>query len=358
MERVEAVVIGAGVVGLAIARALALAGREVVILEREARIGTRTSARNSGVIHAGLYYPKDSLKARLCVAGRAMLYEYCARRHVAHARVGKLIVATEPGEVAALDAIAAAAAANGVGDIKRLSGADARSLEPEVRAEAALLSPSTGIVDAHGLMLSLLGEAEEAGAMLAPETPVERIGEGLVVETGGAAPMRLRARVVVNAAGHGAPPLAPAPVPQFFARGCYFALAGRGPFARLVYPVPVPGGLGVHSTLDLAGRTRFGPDVEWIGGEDWTVDPGRADAFAAAIRRYWPGLPDGALTPDFAGVRPKISGPGAPAADFRIDCAGGLVGLYGIESPGLTSCLAIADHVARLVEPALAGERA
>ncbi len=362
MDRVGTVVIGAGVVGLAIARALARSGREVVILEAEPLIGSRTSARNSEVIHAGIYYPKDSLKAKLCVAGRHALYAYCAERHIPHRRCGKLIVATDGAETAKLPAIAAAAAANGVTDLHEISGAEAREMEPEIHCAAALHSPSTGIVDSHALMLSLLGEAEEAGAMLALGTPVlalARDKRGFLVETGGDSPMQIGCTELVNAAGHGAVPLArqltnSAP-PQFFARGAYFSVSGKQPFSRLIYPVPVPGGLGTHSTVDLSGRTKFGPDVEWIETEDYTLDPARADSFYAAIRRYWPGLADNALRPDYTGVRPKISGPGEPAADFRIDGPGqhgvaGLVALYGIESPGLTSSLAIAGHVTGLLD--------
>lgn len=361
MDRVATVVIGAGVVGLAVARALARTGREVVILESEPMIGSRTSARNSEVIHAGIYYPKDSLKARLCVAGRHALYAYCAERHIPHRRCGKLIVATDEAEIGKLPAIAAAAAANGVTDLREVSVAEAREMEPELHCTAALHSPSTGIVDSHALMLSLLGDAEEAGAMLALNTPVvalARDARGFAVETGGESPMRLGCAELVNAAGHGAVPLARqltaiAP-PQYFARGAYFSVSGKQPFSRLIYPVPVPGGLGTHSTVDLAGRTKFGPDVEWIGSEDYTLDPARAAGFYAAIRRYWPGLADGALQPDYTGVRPKISGPGEPAADFRIDGPethglAGHVALYGIESPGLTSALAIADHVTGLL---------
>ncbi len=371
MDRVQTVVIGAGVVGLAIARALALSGREVVILEREGLIGSGTSARNSEVIHAGIYYPKGSLKARLCVAGKWALYDYLAERHIPHRRCGKLIVATSAAENGELDSIAARAAANGVDDLRPLGAAEAQALEPELACTAALLSPSTGIVDSHALMLSLQGEAEDAGAMLALHTNVERITPtdgGFEVET---PDLTLHAAEVVNSAGHGAPMLARrvagyprAALPdQFFAKGNYFALSGRTPFERLIYPVPEPGGLGVHSTRDLQGRTKFGPDVEWTDHEDYTIDPARADRFYGAIRRYWPALPDGALQPDYVGIRPKIAGPGEPAADFRIDGAEahglpGLVALYGIESPGLTSCLAIGGHVTRLLETDAASTRA
>lgn len=362
MESVETLVIGAGVVGLAAARALALSGREVVVLEREGLIGSGTSSRNSEVIHAGIYYPKDSLKARHCVAGRDALYAYCAERGIGHANCGKLIVATTEAEAETLTGIAASAAANGVTDLRRVTGAEAREMEPELSCVAALWSPSTGIVDSHGLMVSLLGEAEGAGAALALNTPVRRISAlpgGFEVEAGGAEPMTLRVRELVIAAGHGAPALGrmltPTAPEQFYAKGSYFALSGRAPFARLIYPVPVPGGLGVHVTLDLQGRCKFGPDVEWLEGEEYSVDPARAEGFYDAIRRYWPGLADGTLMPDYAGVRPKIAGPGEPAADFRIDGAAvhglpGLVALYGLESPALTGCLSIAGDVRAVLD--------
>ncbi|MEM9199602.1 MAG: NAD(P)/FAD-dependent oxidoreductase [Pseudomonadota bacterium] len=357
MDTVEAAVIGAGVVGLAVARSLAQSGREVVILEAEGQIGAGISSRNSEVIHAGIYYPTGSLKARLCVAGRAALYRYCAERGIPHRRCGKLIVATDAAEAAALRGIAASALANGVDDLREITAAEAQALEPALFCTAALLSPSTGILDSHALMLSLLGEAEAAGAMLALATPVTGLAphpSGVVVTTAGAAPMQLLARQLVNAAGHGAPALGHAltdTAPQgFLAKGNYFALTGAAPFSRLIYPVPVPGGLGVHLTLDLQGRAKFGPDVEWVARADHTVDPARADGFAAAIRRYWPGLDVRRLLPDYAGIRPKIVGPGEAAADFRIDGPRqhglpGFVGLYGIESPGLTSALAIGATV-------------
>jgi L-2-hydroxyglutarate oxidase LhgO len=363
MERLDAVVIGAGVVGLAIARALALAGREVVILERHGLIGSETSSRNSEVIHAGLYYPHGSLKARLCVAGREALYAFCDSHGVAHRRCGKLIVASTAQDLSKLDGIAAAACANGVADITRLDGGEARALEPELNCVGALLSPSTGVIDSHGYMLALLGDAEAAGAMLALHSPVTRlepVADGVMVEVGGDAPMQLVARTVVNSAGLGAPDLArtvrdaqAAPPVGYMAKGSYFALSGRAPFSRLIYPTPEPGGLGVHLTLDLGGQARFGPDVEWIDRLDYDLDPARGDAFYSAVRTYWPGLPDGALAPAYTGIRPKISGPGEPAADFRIDGprvhgVDGLIHLYGIESPGLTASLAIADHVLEL----------
>jgi L-2-hydroxyglutarate oxidase LhgO len=363
-ERVQTVVIGAGVVGLAIARTLALSGREVLVLEREGAFGTITSARNSEVIHAGIYYPRDSLKARLCVAGREMLYGYCAAHGVPHRRCGKLIVACDPGEVEAFGAIARRAWNNGVEDLREIGADDARSMEPALACHGALLSPSTGIVDSHSLMLTLLGEAENAGAILVMQTEVTDLAatpDGFVIRTGGAEPMELLADELVNSAGLGAPALAGAmrglpaeAVPrQWIAKGNYFSLSGRAPFTRLIYPAPVAGGLGVHLTLDLAGRGRFGPDVQWIEEEDYSVDPSRGEAFYAAIRRYWPGLPDGSLAPDYAGIRPKLARAGE--SDFRIDDAAvhglpGHVGLYGIESPGLTSALAIADMVRDMLD--------
>ncbi|MEO1492825.1 MAG: NAD(P)/FAD-dependent oxidoreductase [Pseudomonadota bacterium] len=366
VERVETVVIGAGVVGLAVARALAATGREVLILEREDTFGTITSARNSEVIHAGIYYPKDSLKARHCVTGRQMLYDYCAERGVSHKRTGKLIVACTEDEVAQLSTIADRARANGVADIREISAQEAEAMEPALDCKGALHSPSTGIVDSHGLMLSFLGDAENDGAMLVLETPVEALlasDEGIRITTGGAEPMALLAREVVNAAGLDAPGLAgctdglaPDAVPQqWTAKGNYFSLTVRAPFERLIYPAPVSGGLGVHLTLDLQGRGRFGPDVEWIEKIDYAVDPARGEVFYDAIRRYWPGLPDGSLAPDYSGIRPKLSNPGAPAADFRVSGAAehgcsGYVGLYGIESPGLTSSMSIADHVCDVLD--------
>lgn len=366
MDRVDCIVVGAGVVGLAVARQLALSGREVVILEAADAIGTGTSSRNSEVIHAGIYYPTGSLKARLCVAGRDALYAYCRERGIEHRRLGKLIVATDEEQRGKLAAIRAQAAANGVDDLYEITGGEARALEPELRCVAALVSPSTGIIDSHGLMLALQGEAEDHGAVLAVLSPVTggRVtDDGIVVEVGGADPTRLACRTLVNAAGLSAQAVAaaidgvpPASIPpQRLAKGNYYALAqGRSPFARLVYPVPEDGGLGVHLTLDLAGQARFGPDVEWVDRIDHSVDPRRADAFYASIRRYWPGLSDGALVPAYCGIRPKLSGPGEPAADFVIQGpethgVPGLVQLYGIESPGLTACLAIADRVAALL---------
>jgi L-2-hydroxyglutarate oxidase LhgO len=360
-DAVEAVVIGAGVVGLAVARVLALAGREVLILESADRFGSEISSRNSEVIHAGLYYATGSLKARLCVAGRDQLYAYCASRGVGHSRLGKLIVASGATQIPILKKIEVQARTNGVTDLAFLDAAATRALEPALNAAAALLSPSTGIVDSHGLMLSFLGEAEAHGAVLALESPVQssRLEEdGFLLNVGGAAPMQLRCRYLVNAAGLGAQSVARAMTgfdstqvpPLYLAKGSYFVLAGRAPFSRLVYPVPELGGLGVHLTLDLGGRARFGPDVEWIEKIDYRVEPDRAAAFYGAVRRYWPGLEDGALLPGYAGVRPKIYGPNGTVLDFLIQGPSRhgvrrLVNLFGIESPGLTSSLAIADFV-------------
>jgi L-2-hydroxyglutarate oxidase LhgO len=363
-DRVGAVVAGAGVVGLAVARALARSGREVLVLEAAAAIGTETSSRNSEVIHAGIYYPKGSLKARLCVRGRHLLYDYCAAHGVPASRLGKLIVATSDAEAAALDGIATKAWANGVEDLRPISAAEARALEPALACTAALLSPSTGIIDSHRLMLAYQGDAEEAGAVVAFHAPIlsgRPTAAGWSLEVGGPEPMRLDCDLLVNAAGLGAVALAQrlegvpaAAVPTaYLCKGSYYALSGRSPFQRLIYPVPEHAGLGVHLTLDLGGQARFGPDTEWIETPDYGVDLRRADGFYAAIRRYWPDLPDGALQPGYAGIRPKISGPGEPAADFRIDGRErhglpGLVNLFGIESPGLTASLAIAEHVADL----------
>jgi len=357
------VVIGAGLLGLAVARALALAGREVVILEAEGAIGMHTSSRNSEVIHAGIYYPKGSLKARACVEGKERLYRYCAERGVPHRRCGKLIVATDAAQLAELEGIRQKAHANGVTDVVRVGRAEVRAMEPELSCVAALHSPSTGIIDSHALMLAYLGDAQNAGAMLALKSPLQKgivRPDGIELHVAGAEPV-LASRVV-NCAGFRAPGVArridgyPAQLvpPELYAKGNYYTLARRAPFSRLVYPVPEPGGLGVHVTLDLGGRARFGPDVEWVEKIDYTVDPRRAERFYAAIRRYWPGLPDGALEPGYAGIRPKISGRGEPPADFvvqgpREHGVPGLVQMYGIESPGLTASLALADDVAALL---------
>ena len=366
MDSVDCVVVGAGVIGLAVARALAQAGREVIVLEAAEGIGTETSSRNSEVIHAGIYYPAGSLMARFCVAGRRALYDFCRDRGVPHRNCGKLIVATSAEEDGKLAGIKARAEANGVEGMRVLSAAEARALEPNLACTSALFSPATGIVDSHAYMLALQGEAEAAGAMVVFLSPVvaARAGrDGIEVEVGGTEPVTLRCRLLVNAAGLHAPALArriagmPADrVPTgYYAKGNYFTLAARAPFSRLIYPVPVPGGLGVHLTIDLGGQARFGPDVEWIDTLDYTVDPRRADGFYAAVRRYWPALPDGALQPGYAGIRPKITAPGAPAADFVVQGpqthgVAGLVNLFGIESPGLTASLALAAHVREVAE--------
>jgi L-2-hydroxyglutarate oxidase LhgO len=365
VERVEAVVLGAGVVGLAVARALALSGREVLVLEAAGGIGTVTSSRNSEVVHAGIYYPTGSLKARLCVAGRQALYGYCAAHGVPIHKLGKLIVASDPAETLRLETIQAQAAANGV-PLTLLSGDQARAMEPALRVDSALHSPETGIVDSHGLMLAYQGEAEDAGAMLAMHAPVEGgevTGHGIRLRVGGEAEMDLECTILVNAVGLHAPAMARSisgiprqSIPRaYLCKGSYYGLAGRAPFSRLIYPVPEPGGLGVHLTLDLGGQARFGPDVEWVEREEYAVDLGRAAGFYAAIRRYWPALPDGALVPGYAGIRPKISGPGEPAADFAIvgpaeHGVPGLVNLFGIESPGLTASLAIGEVVLQRLE--------
>ena len=359
IDSVDTLVIGAGVIGLAVARRAAASGREVVVLEAADAIGTGTSSRNSEVIHAGIYYPEISLKARHCVAGRLALYEYCESHGIPHKRVGKLIVATAEDEVPALDQVRAKAEANGVDDLTSLDVAQVRELEPEVRCFGALLSPSTGIIDSHAYMLALLGDAEADGAVVAFASPLikGRIEDGgITVEVGGAEAASVRCRHLINAAGLGAQKVAaaiegfPAEMipPLYYAKGNYFTLAGKSPFRRLIYPVPVPGGLGTHSTVDLAGQTKFGPDVEWVDAPDYTVDPGRSPKFYEAIRRYWPGLKDGQLQPGYVGVRPKLAPQGAPNADFVIQGpeahgVAGMVNLFGIESPGLTSSLSIAD---------------
>jgi len=361
MEQVDAVVIGAGVVGLAVGRALAMRGLETLVLEREFAIGTGVSSRNSEVIHAGLYYPAGSLKARLCVRGKQLLYAHCELHGVPHRRCGKLVVATSADQLPGLRALQAKAAVNGVDDLRWLTREEAVALEPELQCEAALLSPSTGIVDSHGLMLSLQGDLERHGGAVAfgsAVTAVRRDGESHGVHT---ADMTLSARIVVNATGLHAPLLAaaidglPTPPTARFSKGCYFALQGRAPFSRLVYPMPQDAWLGVHLTLDLGGQARFGPDAQWLDVErpediDYAVDPARADVFYDDVRRYWPALPAGALQPAYSGVRPKIHAQHEPAPDFRIDGPAehgvpGLVNLMGMESPGLTSALAIAEEV-------------
>ncbi|MEA9760372.1 NAD(P)/FAD-dependent oxidoreductase [Xanthomonas campestris pv. raphani] len=365
MQDVDCIVVGAGVVGLAIARQLAMQGNEVLILEAASAIGTGTSARNSEVIHAGVYYPPGSLKAQLCVRGNALLYAYCRQRNVPHQRCGKLIIACDQAQTAQLEALQRNATDSAAPGVVPLSSAQMQARAPALRCVAALESTTTGIIDSHALMLALQGDAERHGATLALRAPVQSIEPlvaGFRVCTAGGDAMGLTCRWLINAAGHGAPALAAgteglpatARVRAHYAKGSYFTLAGRSPFHQLVYPLPEPGGLGVHLTLDLQGRARFGPDVEWVAQPDYHCEPARAEHFYAAIRRYWPALPDDALQPGYCGVRPKISGPGEPATDFRIDGPAlhgmaGLVNLFGIESPGLTACLSIAEHVAALL---------
>lgn len=365
VERIQCVVMGAGVVGLAVARALALSGREVMVLDSAGGIGTGISSRNSEVIHSGIYYPAGSLKARFCVEGKQRLYEYCAEKGIAHSRMGKLIVAADEAEVPVLETIRGKAAVNGVDDLQFLPGDEARRMEPALRVAGALLSPSTGVVDSHALMLALQGDLENAGGICVFHAPVlgGRVQRGaFLLHVGGEEAMDLECEVLVNAVGLFAPDLArgiagipPATIPTaHLCKGSYYSLAGRAPFSRLIYPVPEKAGLGVHLTLDLGGQARFGPDVQWVETEEYDVDIRRADGFYAAIRRYWPGLPDGALAPGYAGIRPKINGPTDPAADFVVSGPaehgiGGLVNLFGIESPGLTSSMAIAAHVASVV---------
>ncbi len=364
MDRVDCVVVGAGVIGLAVARRLARAGREVIVLEAAEGIGTVTSSRNSEVIHAGIYYKAGSLMARMCVAGKRALYAYCADHGIPHKNCGKLIVATTPKEAEKLQSIREHAQANGVLDMQTLSGEAARALEPALNCDAALLSPSTGIIDSHSYMLSLRGEAEDNGAGFAFHTPLLRAKATrgkFEIDAGGEAPMTLECNLLINAAGLDAPATARAIdgmpielVPQpYLAKGNYFSCSAKAPFSHLIYPVPEPGGLGVHLTLDMAGQARFGPDVQWVDHIDYAVDPARAERFYPAIRKYWPALPDGALMPSYSGMRPKIVPPQIASQDFVVQGpkdhgVDGLINLFGIESPGLTSSLALADYVGEL----------
>jgi L-2-hydroxyglutarate oxidase LhgO len=357
----QVLVVGAGVVGLAIARAAAIAGHEVIVAEATHGIGNGVSSRNSEVIHGGMYYPADSVRARHCIRGRRMLYDFCASHGVPHRRCGKLIVATSTAELAKIEQIHQQGVLNGVEDLALIYGNEVNALEPALTCIAAVHSPNTGIIDSHALMLALQGELEDRGGAIAFGTRITRLQQsaaGWEVTFAGDDAGTLTVDAVVNSAGLYAPDLARATdgypaarAPSItMAKGNYFGFAGRPAFTRLIYPAPVDGGLGIHVTLDLAGRMRFGPDVEWIKEETYTVDPGRADSFYARIRTYWPGLPDGSLVPDYAGIRPKLTGPGEPAADFVIDTPAqhglrGLVHLFGIESPGLTSSLSIADDV-------------
>lgn len=358
----EILVIGAGVVGLACARTLAHRGHSVIVAEREGGIGTGVSSRNSEVIHAGLYYSTGSLRARHCVEGRRMLYAYCAEHGVPHRACGKLVVATNDLERDKIEGIHQQGLANGVRGLALIEGAVARAMEPNLACRAALLSETTGIVDSHALMLALQGDLEDAGGVVALNSAIERLTPtrlGWDVRYGGEEPGALTVDAVVNAAGLGAQAVARSVegypetrVPRLvYAKGNYFGCTGKPAFSRLIYPAPVDGGLGTHLTLDLAGQMRFGPDVEWVDREDYRVDPARGEGFYASIRRYWPGLPDGALVPDYSGIRPKLTGRGEAAADFLIDGPAehglpGLVQLFGIESPGLTSAMSIAEDVA------------
>jgi len=363
---IQSVVIGAGVVGLAVARALAMSGRDVLVVEAGEGIGTGISSRNSQVIHAGIYYPGGSLKAQLCVEGKQRLYAYCDEHGIDYRRVGKLIVATDEPQRSALQRLLVQGRLNGVDDLQWLDGAQARALEPALSCVAALWSPSTGIVDSHALMLALQGDAERFAATLALRTPLlsaRCMEQGFELRMGGSEPMTLCCRELINCAGLSAPEVAGSIVglpgqfiPQaHLCKGSYFSYSGRAPFRHLVYPAPESAGLGVHMTLDLGGQARFGPDVEWVEHIDYRVEPRRAEGFYQAIRRYWPGLPDNSLQPAYSGIRPKISGPTEPAADFLISgCAvhgvPGLVNLFGIESPGLTSCLALAEQVVKRLD--------
>ncbi|MBL4874885.1 MAG: NAD(P)/FAD-dependent oxidoreductase [Cohaesibacteraceae bacterium] len=363
---IDCIVIGAGVVGLAIARSLAVAGRDVVVIERAARIGEETSSRNSGVVHAGLYYPTGSNKAGFCVEGRKLLYRFCEDFSVPFKQTGKLIVATKQSQLDILHQLAKQGKINGVDDLVWMDAGEAQKLEPELTCIAALHSPSTGIVDSHQLMLALQGDAERSGMSLALNTEVVGISpsdNGLIVQTQGDQDFKLSCSCLINAAGHGAVQLAALlnygadyrPPKAYLAKGSYFGLNCNSPFNNLIYPVPEPGGLGIHLTLDLAGRARFGPDVEWVDNFDYDVDPFKTHDFQTAIRRYWKGLPDGSLVADYSGIRPKIADRFELAADFRIDTSQehgieGLMHLFGIESPGLTSALAIAEHVLQSVE--------
>ena len=357
----QVLVIGAGAVGLAVARQAARAGHDVIVAEAAATIGTGTSSRNSEVIHAGIYYPTGSVRERHCARSRRMLYDFCASHGVPHRKTGKFVVACRSEEIATLEKLFAQATRNGVENLTMLKGAEAMRAEPSLACVAAFNSPETGILDSHRYMLALQGDMEDAGGVLALNTPVERLvrtAAGWEVFYGGRDSGSLTVDAVVNSAGHGAQKMARATegyplerTPRLvLAKGNYFSYAGPPVFGRLIYPVPVPGGLGVHVTLDLAGRMRFGPDVQWVEGYDYQVDPARAKSFYPAIRTYWPGLPDGTLVPDYSGIRPKLTGPGEPAADFLIDAPAdhgvpGLVHLFGIESPGLTSSLSLAEEV-------------
>jgi L-2-hydroxyglutarate oxidase LhgO len=367
-EKVDCVVVGAGVIGLAIARSLAKSGREVIVLESENDIGTDTSSRNSEVIHAGIYYQPDSLKARLCVEGKEALYSYCEERGVEHKQLGKLIVASQEKDIATLKKLKTTAETNGIDDMTFLSEQEMKALEPALAGVGALLSPSTGIIDSHGLMLAYQGEAEDLGMVIAFNSPFisatpEKSDERFRIEVGGDTPFTLSANILVNSAGLGAQQIAsgisglgPDDIPRrYLLKGSYFSMAAKSPFNRLIYPVPPDASLGVHLTLDLGGQAKFGPDQEWIEEIDYTMDPARADSFYASVRQYFPDLADGALVPAYSGIRPKIQAPGEPVADFAIYGPAdhripGLVNLFGMESPGLTSSLAIGEYVNSLLQ--------
>jgi L-2-hydroxyglutarate oxidase LhgO len=365
MYTVDCVVVGAGIVGLSVARALCNDKREVLIIDQASTFGAETSARNSEVVHSGIYYKKGSLKAQLCVSGRNLLYDYCKRRDIPHRCCGKLIVAVEESEVEFIDELSRRGYENGIENLSLLSKREVKALEPSLACVAALLSPSTGIVDSHSVMMSLLAEIEAQGGIFAPRSPflgARLVRDRIEISVGGNEPTTIKSRLLVNSAGLNATTIAmqiedfdsDRIPPTAYAKGSYFALRHAAPFSHLIYPVPVQGGLGVHLTLDLAGQARFGPDVEWVEEIDYTVDPRRADQFYTAIRRYWPNLPEGSLIPAYAGIRPKLSTTSSPNQDFVIEgppthkfpC---LVNLFGIESPGLTSALAIAEYVLELV---------
>lgn len=364
MERVDVVVIGAGVVGLATARALALNGREVLVLERHGVFGAESSSRNSEVIHAGIYYRPDGMRARLCVRGKKLLYRYCAERQISHERSGKLVVAHGEEEIARLHALRENARASGVNDVSIIPGREACAIEPELACDAALASPSSGVVDSHALMLALVGDIEDAGGALALSCPVVSgalVDDGVVLSVGGAEPTDLRAALVVNCAGLGADTtalsidgLAPSKIPRVRpAKGQYFCYSGKAPFERLIYPLHTKDSQGVHYSCDLGGQARLGPDITWGAAlGDYDVDETRLDYFVASARRYWPGLDPARLHPGYAGQRPKTTGPGEEG-DFAIlgpaaHGSTGYIGLYGIESPGLTACLAIGGYVAAM----------
>ncbi len=364
MEHVDCILVGAGVVGLACARGLALAGREVIVLEANGAIGMETSSRNSEVIHSGIYYPQNSLKARTCVRGRDLLYEFCEQRVIGHRKLGKLIVATTVEELGELSVLLRRGKSNGVTDLELYTAKQVNNIEPEINCLGALWSPSTGIIDSHEFMLALHGDLENHGGMVVFNSPV--LGgvvekKKVVVHVGGEAPMEISCNLFVNAAGlsaqnicHSLAGFPKGHIPkQWLARGVYFSLSGKSPFKHLIYPAPEPGGLGVHATLDMGGYCRFGPDVEWIESINYEVEPNRADVFYKKIRKYWPSLKDGQLQPDYAGIRPKIAGPNFPTGDFILQGpstheAGPIVNLFGIESPGLTAALALAEDVVTL----------